>query len=260
MFLWLISIPLTLFHNFPVSFRWAIPFISFLNSLFLFGIEELGVQIEEPFSVLALGSICKEIEATGKEALAHAGIAWDGSDLPGFKEKRAEKKALKEAAASASAASSAAATATATAVSTSYPQGSAHPSLKVDSVPAIGTGGEPTVAALGNVVSADARQTQGPGADTEKIATYSARAVTLSHSVVDGISDSSGSLDVLEGSREPSYIEKDTPHPDVLAAQEAVLRRLSQNKNLSSAALGSSENAFEVDASVVVPGEPSGSD
>lgn len=51
--IWLMTVPMALYSEFKVS-KWAIIPISALNALFLFGIEELGVQIEEPFSILPM--------------------------------------------------------------------------------------------------------------------------------------------------------------------------------------------------------------
>ena len=42
--------------------------VTFLNAVLLFGIEELGVQIEEPFSILALDEICEDIHSIAKES------------------------------------------------------------------------------------------------------------------------------------------------------------------------------------------------
>jgi len=69
LFLWLLTVPMSLFNEFRIN-RWAVVPITMLNSILLFGIEELGVQIEEPFSILALDEICDEIRAVGEEALS----------------------------------------------------------------------------------------------------------------------------------------------------------------------------------------------
>ena len=44
--------------------------MTFVISFFLFGIEEVGIQIEEPFSILPLEAFCNgAIAATGEEML-----------------------------------------------------------------------------------------------------------------------------------------------------------------------------------------------
>ena len=44
--------------------------VTFVISFFLFGIEEVGIQIEEPFSILPLEAMCDgAIEATNTEML-----------------------------------------------------------------------------------------------------------------------------------------------------------------------------------------------
>ena len=54
--LWLLTLPMALYHELSSPWRLVqIPLISFFTSIFLFGIEDLGVQIEEPFSILPLG-------------------------------------------------------------------------------------------------------------------------------------------------------------------------------------------------------------
>jgi predicted membrane chloride channel (bestrophin family) len=67
--IWLLTVPVALYHEFSFNQKWMVPIIAFLNSIFLFGIEELGVQIEEPFSILPLANICLDIQRVGEEAL-----------------------------------------------------------------------------------------------------------------------------------------------------------------------------------------------
>lgn len=69
LFLWLITTPLAMFDAFPTSMALSIIPINFVNSMFLFGIEELGVQIEEPFSILAVSRFTNEIADAGKVPL-----------------------------------------------------------------------------------------------------------------------------------------------------------------------------------------------
>jgi len=64
---WLVFLPFALYSQ--VSPHWAIIPITALISLFIFGIEELGVMIEEPFSVLPLEKIGDGIQASMFEAL-----------------------------------------------------------------------------------------------------------------------------------------------------------------------------------------------
>ena len=66
--IWLLTVPMALYQEFKTS-KWALVPISTLNALFLFGIEELGVKIEEPFSILPLNHFCEEIMSTADEVL-----------------------------------------------------------------------------------------------------------------------------------------------------------------------------------------------
>ena len=81
LFLWLITAPMALFHELPNRLYWAIVPINTLHAIFLLGIEELGVQIEEPFSILALGKISNEIKQSGDDILAANGLSWFGELL-----------------------------------------------------------------------------------------------------------------------------------------------------------------------------------
>jgi hypothetical protein len=68
---------MALYHELNSTWRLLqIPLISFFTSIFLFGIEDLGVQIEEPFSILPLGEICLNIQSTGKSLLETQNIDW----------------------------------------------------------------------------------------------------------------------------------------------------------------------------------------
>jgi len=64
---WLLFMPFALYT--AVSPHWLIIPVTALLSLFIFGIEELGMQIEEPFSVLPLKAISGGIQASILEAL-----------------------------------------------------------------------------------------------------------------------------------------------------------------------------------------------
>eukprot|EP01039_Chlorochromonas_danica_P008744 gene8744-9637_t len=74
--LWLLTFPMSLYREFSGRMKWVVPVISFLNSMFLFGIEDLGVQIEEPFSILPLANICYNIQTSGQSLLEERNIEW----------------------------------------------------------------------------------------------------------------------------------------------------------------------------------------
>ena len=82
--MWLLTTPMSLYHEFrrteKVAIPFVIPIISFFSAIFLFGIEELGVQIEEPFSILPLANICNNIQYTGQDLLHDANISWIHAD------------------------------------------------------------------------------------------------------------------------------------------------------------------------------------
>ena len=97
--IWLLTVPMSLYHEFRKTQTLAVPFIipliSFFNAIFLFGIEELGVQIEEPFSILPLANICNDIQYAGEDMLAEKGVSWFDSTEKliekNFNEKQLEK-------------------------------------------------------------------------------------------------------------------------------------------------------------------------
>jgi len=64
---WLLFMPFALYSQ--INPHWMIVPITAIISLFIFGIEELGVMIEEPFSVLPLEKIGDGIQASMFEAL-----------------------------------------------------------------------------------------------------------------------------------------------------------------------------------------------
>jgi len=64
---WMLLLPFALYG--AVTPHWLIIPITFIISSFVFGIEELGMQIEEPFSYLPLEKISNGIEASLYEAL-----------------------------------------------------------------------------------------------------------------------------------------------------------------------------------------------
>jgi len=69
--IFLIMLPLALWGQLGDSWNhWATIPAEFMIAFFLFGIEEVGIQIEEPFSVLPLESFCNgAIAATTEEML-----------------------------------------------------------------------------------------------------------------------------------------------------------------------------------------------
>ena len=83
--LWLLAVPMALYHDMRplprMNMMFVIPSITFIVSTLLFGIEELGVQIEEPFSMLPLGSICQKIHIQGENILKQRKLTWDGNKI-----------------------------------------------------------------------------------------------------------------------------------------------------------------------------------
>jgi ion channel-forming bestrophin family protein len=74
--LWLMMLPMSLYNEFPMSRKWVVPVIVFLNSIFMLGIEDLGVQIEEPFSIMPLANICQNVVNGAQQVMEEARIAW----------------------------------------------------------------------------------------------------------------------------------------------------------------------------------------
>uniref|UniRef100_A0A383VJ70 Uncharacterized protein n=1 Tax=Tetradesmus obliquus TaxID=3088 RepID=A0A383VJ70_TETOB len=66
--LWLTCLPFVIWQE----LGWLSVPISMVVSFLLFGIEEIGVQIEEPFGILALESYCDEVKAGINQATADA--------------------------------------------------------------------------------------------------------------------------------------------------------------------------------------------
>jgi len=67
---------MSLYNEFTIGKKWIVPVVSFLSSIFLFGIEDLGVQIEEPFSILPLANICYHIHSSAQSILIDSNIQW----------------------------------------------------------------------------------------------------------------------------------------------------------------------------------------
>ena len=72
---WLLFLPFALYSQFGDSWNhiMMIPATSFI-SLFLFGIEELATQLEEPFTILPLQGFCDKIGANCDEIVSWAGL------------------------------------------------------------------------------------------------------------------------------------------------------------------------------------------
>ena len=70
--IFLTLLPLALWGQLGASWNhWATIPAEFIIAFFLFGIEEVGIQIEEPFSILPLEAFCNgAISATNAEMLA----------------------------------------------------------------------------------------------------------------------------------------------------------------------------------------------
>jgi len=60
---WLFVLPFTMVQ----TLGWGVVPATGLISMLLLGIEEIGVQIEEPFGILSLESICTRAEADVKD-------------------------------------------------------------------------------------------------------------------------------------------------------------------------------------------------
>merc|ERR1719454_2128086 len=83
--IFLVMLPLALWGQLGESWNhWATIPATFMISFFMFGIEEVGIQIEEPFSILPLEAFCNgAIAATSEEMLGavEAGV-FDKSAAP----------------------------------------------------------------------------------------------------------------------------------------------------------------------------------
>ena len=66
--LWILLLPLALVAEFAGRPAALVP-VSCLISLFFFGVEELGLQIEEPFSILPLEHVAAAIERAARQML-----------------------------------------------------------------------------------------------------------------------------------------------------------------------------------------------
>mmetsp|Transcript_18509 Transcript_18509/g.33096 ORF Transcript_18509/g.33096 Transcript_18509/m.33096 type:complete len:516 (+) Transcript_18509:206-1753(+) len=75
---WLLLLPLALYPSFGNSWNHSmmIPATAFI-SVFLFGIEELATQLEEPFTILPMQGFCDKIGANCDEIVSWAGEGQD---------------------------------------------------------------------------------------------------------------------------------------------------------------------------------------
>jgi predicted membrane chloride channel (bestrophin family) len=78
--IFVMTLPMALYNEFAKGEKligtFVIPLITFMSSIFLFAIEELGVQIEEPFGILPLARLCSISYNLAKDMLADQGISW----------------------------------------------------------------------------------------------------------------------------------------------------------------------------------------
>eukprot|EP00986_Skeletonema_menzelii_P002611 scaffold714_cov99-Skeletonema_menzelii.AAC.1 len=90
---WLLFLPFALYGQFSDSWNHItmIPATA-LISLFLFGIEELATQLEEPFTILPMQSFCDKIGANCNEI-----VSWAGQDLYETPEKQLESSVVETA-------------------------------------------------------------------------------------------------------------------------------------------------------------------
>jgi predicted membrane chloride channel (bestrophin family) len=88
--IWLLFLPFALYSQFGDSWNhiMMIP-ASALISVFLFGIEELATQLEEPFTILPMQGFCDKIGANCDEI-----VGWAGQDLYKIPEEVVEQMEL----------------------------------------------------------------------------------------------------------------------------------------------------------------------
>lgn len=78
--LWMLLLPLALYGPFEAEgFAYMLVPASSLLALFLFGIEELAVQLEEPFSILPMERFCQEIRGSTQKIVEQC-LAFKGSE------------------------------------------------------------------------------------------------------------------------------------------------------------------------------------
>jgi predicted membrane chloride channel (bestrophin family) len=65
---WLLLLPLAMYESFAQNRLLLIPTSAFI-SFFFFGIDELAIQLEEPFSILPLEYSCANIKQMAKQAV-----------------------------------------------------------------------------------------------------------------------------------------------------------------------------------------------
>ncbi|CAK0822403.1 unnamed protein product, partial [Prorocentrum cordatum] len=67
LFVWMLALPFALYG--AITPHWIVVPVSTLLAFFLFAIEEIGVQVEEPFSVLPMSAMADGIDASIFECL-----------------------------------------------------------------------------------------------------------------------------------------------------------------------------------------------
>ena len=78
---WLLLLPIGLYEQFGASWNHvALVPAATIVAIFLFGIEELAVQLEEPFSILPLEALCADIQLAGEDMVT--GMASTRQPLP----------------------------------------------------------------------------------------------------------------------------------------------------------------------------------
>ena len=72
--LWTLLVPLALYQAFAELGAWvgvwAVPLASGLLAFFFFGVDELAMQLEEPFSILPMQKFCDDVRETNEELLS----------------------------------------------------------------------------------------------------------------------------------------------------------------------------------------------
>ena len=81
--LWLLALPFALW---PLM-GWSCALATFVTSYVIIGIDECGIEIEEPFAILPLQALCeairRDVTVAEKEA-AKGAERWPGTYRPGF--------------------------------------------------------------------------------------------------------------------------------------------------------------------------------
>lgn len=64
---WLFALPFSVWN----IYGWGTPFVSAIITFLLLGVENIGVQIEQPFQVLPMGPIAQGCVRAVREIFAH---------------------------------------------------------------------------------------------------------------------------------------------------------------------------------------------